>query len=82
MAGIVVAAASNSLRGLQPRGTATPSCLALQGLSRDLTYEACSIVINHSNALYEAEEIAVAVVEAFALSNWIMAKRAAYDVAA
>jgi hypothetical protein len=32
--------------------------------------------------LYEAEEIAVAVVETFALSDWIMAKRAAYDVVA
>jgi FkbM family methyltransferase len=49
---------------------------------RDPTYEGCSIVIDHNNALYEAEEITVGLVETFSLSNLIMAKRAAYDVVA
>lgn len=47
---------------------------------RDPTYEGCSIVIDHNNALYEAEEITVGLVETFSLSDLIMAKRAAYDV--
>jgi FkbM family methyltransferase len=47
---------------------------------RDPTYEGCSIVVDHNNALYEAEEITVGLVETFSLSDLIMAKRAAYDV--
>lgn len=47
---------------------------------RDLTYEGCSIVIDHNNALYEAEEITVGLVETFSLSDLIMTKCAAYDV--
>jgi len=47
---------------------------------RDPTYEGCSIVIDHNNALYEAEEITGGLVETFSLSELIMAKREAYDV--
>jgi FkbM family methyltransferase len=47
---------------------------------RDPTYEGCSIVMDHNNALYEAEEIAAGLVETFSLSNLIEEKRAIYDV--